>query len=258
MLRRAAAEDLPFIRKLCADSIIGCKILCQVLAYGFERDFLEVWIMQENDVVTAIITKFYDDAALVADEAFDEEQLCAFFDMFDCNTVMLSHKVAVKLGFDKTTVKNGYKFNGSVSDFTVDSLVEEDLRAAYELISREIPGSFKQGREAYLSFISDFTFRQRRSMARGVCTHSNGSLTSVAVTSCETERSAVISGVACDSSQRKKGLGKLTVLSMVEKLLKDGKMPYVIALNESAEGFYEHIGFIKSEMIVFTERKKDV
>ena len=155
-------------------------------------------------------------------------------------------------------MKNGYRFSGLADEFVCDALTEDDFKSAYDLISREIPGSFKSGRDAYLSFVSDFTFRQRRSMARGVCKHCDGKLISVAVTSCETENAAVISGVACDSSLRKKGYGKLTVLSMVYSLLKDGKTPYVIALNESAEGFYEHIGFVKTEIIAFVERENDV
>jgi len=48
------------------------------------------------------------------------------------------------------------------------------------------------------------------------------------------------------------------VLSIVERLLADKKTPYVIALNESAEGFYEHIGFIQREKIAFCEREKNV
>lgn len=255
MLKRACTDDLLFIEKLCSNSITGCKILCQVLSYGFERDFLEVWIMKESDAVTAVITRFYDDAALVACDDVDTEQLEAFFGMFSYNTLMLSQELARKLGFSNMIIKNGYVYAGDSIKTETETLTEDDFEAAYELISREIPGSFKKGKEAYLSFLSDFTFRQRRMMARGVCTHFDGKLASVAITSCETKNSAVISGVACDNSLRKTGLGKRTVLSVAAQLLDCGKTPYVIALNESAEGFYEHIGFIKKETIAFIERE---
>jgi len=260
MLKRADTGDLSAIRRICDGSIIGCKILCQVLSYGFERNFLEVWLMCENDTVLAVITKFYDDAAVITsdDESVDCEQLKLFFSMSGYNTIILSEELALRLGFESAVIKKGYRFECEVNGYTSDLLNEDDYYDAYELISREIPGSFKKGRDAYLSFVSDFTFRQRRSMARGVCTHDGDKLASVAVTSSETKNAAVISGVACDSSLRKKGIGKTTVLSIVERLLADKKTPYVIALNESAEGFYEHIGFIQREKIAFCEREKNV
>ena len=43
--------------------------------------------------------------------------------------------------------------------------------------------------------------------------------------------------------------------SIKVKLKKEGKDVYVIALNESAQGFYEHIGFEFTENISFIERK---
>ena len=33
-------------------------------------------------------------------------------------------------------------------------------------------------------------------------------------------------------------------MSIVDELIKENKKVYVIALNESAQGFYEHLGFI--------------
>lgn len=258
MLKLACKEDLPFIRQLCDNSILGCKILCQALSYGFERPFLEIWLMKDDDIAEAVITRFYDDVTIVADEDFDADQLGAFIAMLNHNSVTLSQNIADKLGFNNAVIKNGYRYSGADIFEKADELTEDDFKKAYELISREIPGSFKAGRDAYLSFLSDFTFRQRRMMARGVCTHCEDKLVSVAVTSSETDKSAVISGVACDKSLRMKGLGKKTVLSIAGKLLAEGKTPYVIALNKTAEGFYEHIGFIKTESIAFIERNKDV
>ena len=258
MLKRADAEDFEEISELCRDSLIGTRILCYILAYGFERDFLEIWIIKDGDTVTGVLAKFYDDVTLLCSENADTEQLRAFIGMFYFRKLMCKAELCKALDLKDITVKNAYRFSSVADDFDADSLEEEDYEKAYTLISKEIPDSFSSEKEAYLSFLSDFTFRKRRRLARGVCTHSDGKLSSVALTSSETENSAIISGVACDSNLQKRGLGKKTVLSLVNELKRNNKAAYVIALNESAEGFYEHIGFEKIEKIGFVERKNNV
>lgn len=258
MLKRTTKENLTDITAMCADSIIGTKVLCYITAYGLERPFLEVWVHDNNGILSAVIVKFYDDITLIANENADTEQLSVFINMSGYNTVCCTHELSRKLGFNCRKIKNGYRYNGSNEAFYADMLTDDDIESAYELICREIPGSFKSGRESYLSFLSDYTFRERRCLARGVCTHSEGNISSVALTSSETEYSAIISGVACDSSFKGKGLGKKTVLSLVSLLKEENKDVFVIALNENAEGFYEHIGFELCEKIAFIERNNDV
>ena len=48
--------------------------------------------------------------------------------------------------------------------------------------------------------------------------------------------------------------GKLSDLKTIEQKIKENKDVYVIALNASAEGFYEHIGFEKHCVIAISER----
>ena len=45
---------------------------------------------------------------------------------------------------------------------------------------------------------------------------------------------------------------------LIRQLENENKTVYVIALNESAEGFYKHIGFEEVEKIAFIERKNYV
>ena len=258
MLKKADINDFVNIKKLCQGTIIGTKILCYILAYGFDRDFSEVWIIEEDDKVTGVLAKFYDDISLLLSDGADIEQVSVFLDMFYYRTLMCDSSVGNALGFSACMQKNGYRFCGETSCNDIDFLTEDDMKPAYDLISKEIPGSFGSDREAYLSFLSDFTFRQRRGFARGVCSHFEGKVSSVALTSSETDNAAIISGVACDRNLQKKGLGKKTVLSLVNLLSEEKKMAYVIALNESAEGFYEHIGFEKIENISFVERNNYV
>lgn len=255
MLKTAKNYDIADIMALCDGSIVGTKILCQIEAYGLERDFLNVWILKDAEITTAVIAAFYDDLALIASDDADFEQLGAFLAMFFYKSLTLPESLCDKLDICDYISKKGYRFDSTAGEVSTEKLTEAYISDAYKLISKEIPGSFSGEKEAYLSFLSDYTFRERRDLARGVCTLTDGKLSSVAITSAETKDAAVISGVACDGNLRKKGLGKRTVLSMVAILENENKKPYVIALNKSAEGFYEHIGFTFKENIAFVERK---
>lgn len=260
MLKLGNPHDINAIEMLCNGSILGTKILCYLNAYGFDRDFLNVWIDENYGVVSAVITKFYDDVTILYNEQADADQLCMFVNMVGFNTVCCSDELSEKFKTENYVLKNGYRFDGhlDLDKYTADSITENDTESAYKLICKEIPGSFSDNREAYLSFLSDYTFRERRGLARGVCTHDDNKVLSVALTSSETKNAAIVSGVACDSSFKKRGLGKQTVLTLTGLLKHEEKEVYVIALNESAEGFYEHIGFKKKEKIAFIERNKDV
>ena len=123
----------------------------------------------------------------------------------------------------------------------------------YNLVSENIPGSFSDNKESYLAFLSDFTYRKRRNLARSKGIILDGKLVSSVITSAEVPGNALISAVASDKSLRGSGLGKKTVLSMVSELESEGKNVYVIALNESAEGFYGHLGFKFNENITITK-----
>ncbi len=254
-IKLADSNDISEISRLCNGSLIGTKILCQVTSYGFERDFLYTWLCLDVEKTVGVITKFEDSITLEGTFSGYSEDVKAFIDMIGFSTVCCTQETAQCLGFSETVIRNAYVYTGDYSGEIITDLPEELYRKSYSLISRSIPGSFSATDEAYLSFLSDFTFRHRRNSARIKGCTENGTVLSCALTSAETASSAIISGVASDLGSRKKGLGKKTVLSLAQELKNENKTVYVIALNEKAEGFYVHIGFKFTETISFIERK---
>ncbi len=258
MLRIKSAEnkDIPFITRFCERSVLGTKILCQINAYGLERDFLSVWYCAAEDNATvAVISKFENNITLLCSDTDFIGDIEVFVNMIGFDSLSVSYETAQKMSETDFVSKKAYVYKDSYSEEVFSELTEEYYKNCYNLISKNIPDSFDETEEAYLSFLSDFTFRKRRRLARIKGYTENGEVYSCALTSAETDTSAIISGVACDLSLRKKGLGKKTVLSLAEELKSENKDVYVIALNESAEGFYEHIGFEFTEKISFIERK---
>ncbi|MBR5438061.1 MAG: GNAT family N-acetyltransferase [Clostridia bacterium] len=248
--------DILSVENFCNGKLLGTKILCLLKAYGLDTPFLTVWYCTDEDENTAAVICNFDGNVTVIEECKDDiEELSAFLDFVGWSSLCCTERTSVRLRYDNAVIKNAYMYNGEESGCFLDELTEDYYKKCYMLICENIPDSFEDSREAYLSFLSDFTYRKRRNLARMKGYTENGNLYSCALTSAETEEAAIISGVACDMSARKSGLGKKTVLSIVEELQKEGKDVYVIALNEAAEGFYEHIGFRFTEQISFIERK---
>ncbi len=251
MLKKADEKDLRDILAFCEGDLTGTRIGCYCLSYGFQRDFFDCWVSSSHGEINAVIAKFYDSITLKASSPEDAEEIRQFCEMLCYDEIMCSESCCKAVGFIPTETKKAYVFRGNAGDYTSENLDEAYYKQLYTLISEAIPGSFKASSEAYLSWLSDFTFRKRRQKARCFGVTQNGELLSCVITSSETDKAALLSGVACKSTSRKTGLGKKTVLSAVRALESEGKDVYVIALNESAEGFYEHMGFEYSESIHF-------
>ncbi len=254
-IKSVEAKDVALISTFCRNDILGTKVMCQINAYGLERDFLSVWQCQDGDNLYGIICKFEDSMTLVG--RFDKcsEDVKLFLEMIGYRHICCTSFVAEKLKYTDYTNKKGYVYTGKYEDEAFEEFTEDYYKDCYSLISEHIPESFENTTEAYLAFLSDFTYRKRRGLARIKGYSEKGRVYSCALTAAETEDSAIISGVVCAPEGRKSGIGKKTVLSIAKELQKENKKAYVIALNESAEGFYEHIGFELKEKISFIERK---
>ena len=239
MLKLAQSKDLDAILTICDGDLLGTRIGCYALAYGFDRDFLYIWLDEDNGTVVA---KFYDSITLKTDSD-DVGEIADFIRMIGFESLETNLETCRKLGYDNFETKKAYVFSGASQDGEAVNLGEEYYRKLYNLVSENIPGSFSSDAESYFAFLSDFTFRKHRNLARCKGIISEGNLVSSVVTAAETKTSALISAVACDKNIRGKGLGKKTVMSMVDELISENKKVFVIALNESAQGFYEHLGF---------------
>ena len=242
MLKLAEKENLEAIIRFCDGDLLGTRIGCYCLAYGFSYDFLNIWIDESEGEIQTVIAKFYDTITVkTSAESFDEIE--DFVNMIGFNTLEMYQSVCEKSDFTTDEIKKAYIFDGISENLGASSLQEEHLRDVYELVSRNIPGSFSNTKEAYLSFLSDFTFKSRRNLARCKGVLIDSKPVSSTITAAETPTCALLSAVASASNLRGNGLGKTTVLTMVDELKNEGKKAFVVALNESAQGFYEKLGF---------------
>ncbi len=255
MLKAATEKDYKALSDFLDEGIISLRILSYLMAYGTERDFVKFFIHCNDRGIQGVISFFEDSVLIEATDKADFGEISSFLSMNSFSVLSCRKEVADLLGYKNYGIKQGYVYAGTNEEKSAENLKEENLKEVYRLISETIPDSFKNTNEAYLSFVSDYTFRERRKLARGKCICENDEVIACALTSAETENKALLSGVASSKLYKGKGYGKKVVNSLVNELLSEGKTPYVIALNDSAKGFYEHIGFEKHGLIAYVNRK---
>lgn len=257
MLKVAKTTDKDKIESFLSAFPLGVRIVCQMNAYGFEHGFFKVWLAESEGDILAVLGSFDGSITVCTKAEADFEEIKAFLCAVGFESVCAEESTFEKLGFKESSRKTLFEFVGEgVTDENVTG--DGDLEKVYKLISSSIPNSFPESREAYLSFLSDFTFRQRRNLARLKTITEEDKVLSCVLTSAESEKAAIISGVACDKTQRGKGIGKKTVLTLAGELKKENKKVFVIALNDSAVAFYKKIGFKEREIIIYSQRETDV
>ncbi len=251
MLTKVDATSKDLILDFCKESLLGTRISCYALSYGFEMQFVDYYLYFKDDKLSGVLAKFENNLTVLLKDIDNIDEISSFINMLECSSVTCNLPL---FGYSDVTVKKGYVINNTVDNYSTDSVKEQDYRSMYELISDSIPNSFSKTKEGYLSFLSDFTFRKTRGLSRAKGIYIDDTLAACGITSAECESSALLSGIACNKNLRKSGFGKTVVLSLSNELIKENKSVYVIALNSSAEGFYEHIGFEECGEIYIYER----
>lgn len=250
MLKLLCEKDLSAILGFCQNSILGARIACYALSYGFDKDFLMFWGEESKIGFNCIVSKFDGNVTVLANDCADFCEIAEFLSIVGANSITTDEETALKLGYENFAVKTGFCYKPC--DFyckEVQNASEADIKEIYTLISQSIPDSFENTKEAYLSFLSDFTYRQKRGYATARCIRADKKVVACALTAAQSNTDALLSGIACEENYRKFGYGKKIVLSTAAELSKKGKNIFVIALNSSAEGFYKHIGFDECEKI---------
>lgn len=253
MLKKAETADINLIKTFCSKYPLGTRINCCLGAYGLERDFFHIWYSVKDGEVNAVISSFFGDMTVCASNDADFSEIADFINMYGCESVCAESDIMKNLGYTDTENKRMFIFEKAVSYSAVQNCDDELLKSAYNLISLSIPNSFSSDKDAYLSWLSDFTFRKKRGLARIKAVCDDSRVYSCALTAAESENAAIISGVACDTSKRGTGLGRNTVLTLADELRSEGKKVYVIALNDGAGTFYEKIGFRQISMVSYAK-----
>lgn len=255
MLKLAVPGDEKRIDEFCRPFALGIRVRCLTSAYGLSGSLVSVWLGEENGEITAAVSLFDGAATVLASDNADFSELSHFLRGLSFSSLCGEEETFIKLGFQADFMKNMFVYAESLKTaYEKADGGYENYPLVYKLISRSIPGSFSPEKEAYLCWLSDFTYRYRRGLARLKTVSDGEMLLSCALTAAESDDGAVISGVACDERARGKHLGQRTVRTLCDELTKEGKRVFVIALNDSASSFYLKTGFTFYGRVSYIER----
>lgn len=256
MLKLAEKGDLKRLKSYCFKNVFGAYIICRAEAYGFSSSFSKIWIGEnENGKINCAVSSLDGNAVVLASEDCDFEELSFMIFAFGFSSVMTDAETARKCGIKDFEIKPVLRFESSLNfTETVTFDTEEDMKGVYELFSFCFPERYGKSKNEYLSWLSDFTFRKNRNLARLEVLHVGSKVVSAAATAAQCEDAAVISSVACAEEYRGKGFGVAVTLSLVLKLKSENADVFVVAENGNLSRFYEKIGFKECGFAAYIER----
>lgn len=226
----------------CSGDPIGARVGAFLRAYRTDYDFALFWEQVTDERITAVIGKTDGNMTVCASEAADFDEISEFVKVIGYQT-LFSHSFLL----NKLKIENVQGDILRLEELKEPTAKAEDFAEAKELYLLGVSSGCDNSKEAYLPWLSDFTFRQKRNMLRAVgFKDENGRLVSCAATSAETKTDAIISAVATEEGYRKRGLAKDCVLSLSHILKKERKDNiYLMTKSKKLTNYYEKLGFVK-------------
>ena len=255
MLKLAENSDLENLMRFCSGSAFGAYIVCRAKAYGFLSSFSQIWIGEnESGKIVCAVSSLDGNAVLLAGDECDFKELSFMISALGFTSVLTDFETAKKCGAKDLEKNPIFRFEDNRDDILKETFETADMKAVYELFASCFPKKYGKNKDEYLSWLSDFTFRKNRNLAKLEVSFAGSEIVSAAITAAQWERAAVISSVACNENFRKKGFGKAVTVSLAQKLKSENKDVFVIAENSALSEFYKKTGFKECGFAAYIER----
>ena len=246
MLKRAENKDIAEILANIGCGAFSARISSDLSAYKTDYDFFECWFQQNSKKeYTAFLSKKDGVCTLAMKENADIDEMKSMLIFAGCKYIEAEKSVFEMLEVKPDKTGDILTFYGEPEFINADFAKDDfDLKEVFALL-KENEGESIAHLE-YLPWLSDFTFKRNRKSARIKALVQNNELISFAMTSAETEKEAVISGVITKKDFRKNGFGAKVLSSLIGNLKKEGKTIYVLTAQKEINPFYEKLGFRKT------------
>jgi len=226
------------------DGFSVTKIKANLLAYGCEYSFLNVWYQQnENKAVTAIIEKLENTLFIVAKKNADFIEIKDFISAIGFSSIQSEPEILAELEL-KAKEYQVLCLKGKGESLPPPY---PDIKKVYSLLYGEKNNSIKP--TDFEGFYVDLSHKIRKGFAAAIA-HTDA----VCVASHITKDHAVISGVAVQSGARKGGRGSEILKSMLASL---GNRQIYVAAEESVVPFYIKNGFTKAYKTAIYETEEN-
>lgn len=214
------------------------KIKSLMGAYGCSYAFLSFWFQKSAiGQITAAICRFESSVIISATNDADFEELLQFVNVIAYGEIFCKRDLCSKLNLNVL-------YDCDELRFARNSAVQGDsnnigFTEVYEILKSGSDGRIEL--PPYDDWYVDFSHRLRHGSAR-ICAVES---CSVAITAYETDKAAIISGVATKPECRGLGHAKAVVLGICQMLQADGKVPIVLVVGNMAD-YYRKLGFKKT------------
>lgn len=208
----------------CNRSVNGAVIYTRLKAYGINSNDVLFWFSEnENKNINGVYSLMDGIFTFDADKTADTEEIMMFASVMGTKTITVSGKYI--LIYDRKTKKG-----------TAEDITGENLKDIFPVIYEDTPNQ----RNCFPQWYTDTSHKIRHGLIHGKGVFIGGKCVSVALTSGESEKTAVISSVATLKDHRKQGHGENAVISLAASL---NKTVYLMTDDEHIAQWYKKIGF---------------
>ncbi|MCD7775343.1 MAG: GNAT family N-acetyltransferase [Clostridiales bacterium] len=230
MIKLLSEEKIGEFLKFCGTDLAGAVICTRFHAYGLNSDNALFWYIEgENGEISGVLSKSDNVLTVCPFELANREEVIAFSKITGCSQITRPGKFTLK-------------YSGENPDFTADGSVKditgENLKDVFPVI---FPKS--KNKDLFSFWYTDASHKIRHSLIHGKGVYVGEKCVSAALTSGETENTAVISSVSTLEEYRRRGFGRLAVLSLAEFLSGMNKQVFLMTDSENTKKWYEKSGF---------------
>ncbi len=224
MIKLLTHDKIPDFLLFCEDKITGAVISTRLSAYGINQSDVMFWYQLKDEIITAVMS-LQDGIFLV----------CKSENTNTDETEMFAKTLSAKqITYGEAKYILHFKENKKTCN--AENITGENIKNVFDVIFEDA-----ENRQNYFSaWYTDASHKIRHSLIHGKCIYAENSIVSVALTSGETEKIAVISSVATLKNHRKNGYGERVVLSLANSLQKE---VYLLTDNEKTRDWYLKMGF---------------
>lgn len=249
MIIGASQNDYEKILKYIDDKFYKCIYLyLDLKQYGFENENVKCWIQIDNNVITAVVLKYYTGMHVFSNGKYEINEIynliiqenpaivCAEKCIIEDLSKKLNDIYSEEYGWVRCLSKIKYESDEDVKQATKDDFKQiaqllyedDDIGSSYELDSLE-----KQLIERNeQKFVRNYVIRNH-----------HGNVISHASTGAEDEKLAMLNYVITHPEHRNKGLAQRVCKVICAELIKEGKNVYLINYSNESTKLYDKIGF---------------
>lgn len=214
--------------------VSGVSVRIESLFNTYGQTILDLYVQKKDGVVTALMAVLGSGCTLVAHDDADFDELRSFLRCLGVEA-FCDFDTAERLGHSSRQTAELLLWQGDMPQSADERSVK--IANVYDLLKNGEDGDIVL--PCFDEWYADFCVRVNHKGAEYFALDN-----AVAVAGFTTDREALITGVAVEKSQRKKGLGAAAVKGLIGKLkVKNPDIKVFVCAVEDRVKFYEKIGF---------------